>query len=92
MLGGEMRDVTLFFSDIVSFSSIAETMTPNALVALLNEYLSAMTDIIEEHGGYVEKYSGDSARFLLRAQQFAAHPPGPDWEPVFTLEGKWPAA
>jgi adenylate cyclase len=59
-LGGEMRDVTLFFSDIVSFSSIAETMTPNALVALLNEYLSAMTDIIEEHGGYVEKYSGDS--------------------------------
>lgn len=59
-LGGEMRDVTLFFSDIVSFSSIAETMTPNALVALMNEYLSAMTDIIEEHGGYVEKYSGDS--------------------------------
>ena len=59
-LGGEMRDVTLFFSDLVSFSSIAETMTPNALVALLNEYLSAMTDIIEEHGGYVEKYSGDS--------------------------------
>ena len=59
-LGGEMRYVTLFFSDIVSFSSIAETMTPNALVALMNEYLSAMTDIIEEHGGYVEKYSGDS--------------------------------
>ena len=59
-LGGEMRDVTLFFSDIVSFSSIAETMTPTELVALLNEYLSAMTDIIEEHGGYVEKYSGDS--------------------------------
>ena len=59
-LGGEMRDVTAFFSDIASFSSIAEMMTPNALVALLNEYLSAMTDIIEEHGGYVEKYSGNS--------------------------------
>lgn len=59
-LGGEMRDVTVFFSDIASFSSIAETMTPNALVALMNEYLSAMTDIIEEHGGYVDKYIGDS--------------------------------
>ena len=59
-LGGEMRDVTVFFSDIASFSSFAETMTPNALVALMNEYLSAMTDIIEEHGGYVDKYIGDS--------------------------------
>jgi class 3 adenylate cyclase len=59
-LGGEMRYVTIFFSDIVGFSSIAETMTPAALVALMNEYLSAMTDIIEEHGGYVDKYSGDS--------------------------------
>jgi adenylate cyclase len=29
-----------------------------------------------------------AARFLLRAQQFAADPPGPDWEPVFALEGK----
>ena len=59
-LGGEMRDVTVFFSDIASFSSIAETMMPNALVALMNEYLSAMTDIIEAHGGYVDKYIGDS--------------------------------
>jgi adenylate cyclase len=59
-LGGEMRDVTIFFSDITGFSSIAETMTPGALVALMNEYLSAMTDIIEAHGGYVDKYIGDS--------------------------------
>jgi class 3 adenylate cyclase len=59
-LGGEMRDVTVFFSDITGFSSIAETMTPAALVALMNEYLSGMTDIIEEHGGYVDKYIGDS--------------------------------
>ena len=59
-LGGEMRDVTVFFSDIAGFSSIAETMTPGALVALMNEYLSAMTDIIETQGGYVDKYIGDS--------------------------------
>ncbi|MTW15146.1 CHASE2 domain-containing protein [Rhodoplanes serenus] len=59
-LGGEMRDVTVFFSDIAGFSSIAETMTPQALVAWMNAYLSEMTDIIEACGGYVDKYIGDS--------------------------------
>ncbi|MFT4115642.1 CHASE2 domain-containing protein [Bradyrhizobium sp.] len=59
-LGGEMRNVTMFFSDLSGFSSIAESMTPGELVALMNEYLSEMTDIIESHGGYVDKYIGDS--------------------------------
>jgi adenylate cyclase len=59
-LGGEMRDVTIFFSDVAGFSTIAEKMSPNALVTLMNEYLSAMTDIIEGYGGYVDKYIGDS--------------------------------
>lgn len=59
-LGGEMRSVTMFFSDLSGFSSIAEKMTPGELVRLMNEYLSAMTDIIESHGGYVDKYIGDS--------------------------------
>ncbi|MDA9498203.1 adenylate/guanylate cyclase domain-containing protein [Bradyrhizobium sp. CCBAU 11357] len=59
-LGGETRNVTMFFSDLSGFSSIAETMTPGELVTLMNEYLSAMTDIIEGHGGYVDKYIGDS--------------------------------
>ncbi|OKO89099.1 adenylate cyclase [Bradyrhizobium sp. NAS80.1] len=59
-LGGEMRNITMFFSDLSGFSSIAETMTPGELVTLMNEYLSAMTDIIESHGGYVDKYIGDS--------------------------------
>ncbi|OAF15488.1 adenylate cyclase [Bradyrhizobium centrolobii] len=59
-LGGETRNVTMFFSDLSGFSSIAEKMTPGELVALMNEYLSAMTDIIEGQGGYVDKYIGDS--------------------------------
>jgi adenylate cyclase len=59
-LGGEMRNVTIFFSDVAGFSTFSEKMTPNELVALMNEYLSAMTDIIESHGGYVDKYIGDS--------------------------------
>jgi adenylate cyclase len=59
-LGGETRDVTVFFSDLEGFSSISEKMTPAELVAFINEYLSAMTDIIESRGGYVDKYIGDS--------------------------------
>lgn len=60
VLGGETRHVTVFFSDLEGFSLIAETMSPEALMALMNEYLSEMTDIIEGHGGYVDKYIGDS--------------------------------
>lgn len=59
-LGGETREVTVFFSDIEGFSRIAENMSPHDLMALMNEYLSAMTDVIERHGGYVDKYIGDS--------------------------------
>ena len=59
-LGGETRNVTAFFSDIEGFSLIAEKMSPDGLVALMNAYLSAMTDVIESHGGYVDKYIGDS--------------------------------
>jgi adenylate cyclase len=59
-LGGEMRTVTVFFSDVAGFSSLAETMRPNEVVALMNAYLSEMTDIIEEHGGFVDKYIGDA--------------------------------
>lgn len=60
ILGGEMRNVTVFFSDLAGFSSTAEQLTPTALVQLMNEYLSAMTEIIEDCGGYVDKYIGDS--------------------------------
>ena len=60
VLGGETREVTVFFSDLAGFSAISEKMTPADLVAFMNEYLSAMTDIIERHGGYIEKYIGDS--------------------------------
>jgi len=60
VLGGETRDVTVFFSDLAGFASISEKMTPAELVAFMNEYLSAMTDIVESKGGYVDKYIGDS--------------------------------
>ena len=59
-LGGEMRNVTVYFSDIADFSSIAGEDLARRAGAAMNEYLSAMTDIIEAHGGFVDKYIGDA--------------------------------
>lgn len=59
-LGGETRELTVFFSDLEGFTSLSEGMKPEDLVRLLNEYLSAMTDVIERHGGFVDKYIGDA--------------------------------
>ncbi len=59
-LGGVRKDITVFFSDIRGFTSISEKLSPEKLVHLLNEYLSAMTDIIMRHEGVVDKYIGDA--------------------------------
>ena len=59
-LGGEKRELTLFFSDIEKFSSFSEKLDPQTLTSLLNEYLTDMTDIILEEGGYLDKYIGDA--------------------------------
>jgi len=59
-LGGEKREITSFFSDVASFTSISEKMAPEDMVKLLNAYLSEMTDIILDSGGTLDKYEGDA--------------------------------
>ncbi|MEA3421060.1 MAG: adenylate/guanylate cyclase domain-containing protein, partial [Acidobacteriota bacterium] len=59
-LGGEKREITSFFSDVSGFTSIAENLSPEELVNLLNAYLSEMTDIILSLGGTLDKYEGDA--------------------------------
>ncbi len=59
-LGGERRELTIFFSDLQGFSSISERLDPEPLTGLLNDYLSDMTDIIMEEGGTLDKYEGDA--------------------------------
>ncbi|MGV7220485.1 MAG: CHASE2 domain-containing protein [Nitrospinales bacterium] len=59
-LGGKKIRMTAFFSDVAGFSGISEKLTPQQLVALLNEYLTAMTDIIHKHDGTIDKYEGDA--------------------------------
>jgi adenylate cyclase len=66
-LGGERRMLSIFFSDLEGFTSISEGLEPEALTTLLNEYLTAMTDIIQEEGGTVDKYEGDAIIALWNA-------------------------
>jgi adenylate cyclase len=58
-LGGEDKNITVLFSDIRGFTTLSEKLTPQELVAHLNEYLSAMTDIIFKYEGTLDKYVGD---------------------------------
>jgi adenylate cyclase len=57
---GRRRPMSVFFSDIAGFTSISEGLSPEKLVALLNDYLTHMTDIVLEHGGVIDKYIGDA--------------------------------
>jgi adenylate cyclase len=59
-LGGERKELTVFFSDIEEFTNLSEKIAPESLVSILNEYLSAMTEIILENSGTLDKYVGDA--------------------------------
>jgi len=58
-LGGEIRDLTIMFSDIRGFTKISESLDPQALTQLMNRYLTPMTDIVQSHDGTIDKYIGD---------------------------------
>ena len=58
-LGGVDKELTVFFSDIRGFTTLSESMSPQALVNHLNEYLTTMTNIIMDFYGTLDKYVGD---------------------------------
>lgn len=59
-LGGERRELTVLFSDIRGFSSIAEELEPEVVSEYLNQYLTPMTEIVQSEGGMLDKYIGDA--------------------------------
>jgi adenylate cyclase len=75
-LGGERRPITVLFSDIRGFTSMAESMGPDAIAQLLTEYFSEMVEIIFEHGGTLDKFVGDAIMALWGAP--IAHADDPD--------------
>lgn len=63
-LGGERKHATVFFSDVRGFTAMSEKMEPEALVSVLNRYMTRMVRVILEHGGIVDKYVGDAIMAL----------------------------
>lgn len=59
-LGGERKNMTFFFTDLEGFTALSEVLSPEQLTNLLNDYLSAMTRIVQEEGGTLDKFQGDA--------------------------------
>lgn len=76
-LGGERRRMSMLFTDVAGFSTVSEKLTPEELVALLNEYLTAMSRVVSENDGMVDKYEGD-----LVMAEFGA----PIWNPDHAVQ------
>jgi adenylate cyclase len=70
----ERREVTVLFADLFGFTGLGETLAPEALVALLNDYFGRMSRVIEQHRGEVAKFIGDGLMAV-----FGAHAPNP-WQ------------
>jgi adenylate cyclase len=66
-LSGQRREIATLFSDIAGFTTLVETLEPEALGTLLNEYLTGMTDLVFAHDGTVAKIIGDALHVLFGA-------------------------
>lgn len=62
---GEEREATIVFTDIRDYTSLTETLAPRDVVAMLNEYFTTLVDIVNRHGGVVNKFMGDSLMALF---------------------------
>jgi adenylate cyclase len=66
-LGGEEREVTVMFTDIRNFTALCETLSPQQSLTLLNQFLTAISAVVEEHEGVVDKYLGDGVMAMFGA-------------------------
>jgi adenylate cyclase len=68
-LGGDQREMTVMFADLRGFTSFSESLDPETLVHLLNEYLNIMSDVVFKYEGTIDKYMGDAIMAFWGAPQ-----------------------
>jgi class 3 adenylate cyclase len=59
--------VTIFFADVVGFTTLADRLDPEALAEIVNDYLGAVADIVEQHGGTLNEFAGDGVMAIFGA-------------------------
>ncbi len=69
-LGGEKREVTVFFSDIENFTTITESLPVEKLMAILSDYFNTLSNVILNHNGTIDKYIGDSVMAMWNAPHY----------------------
>lgn len=67
LLGGKRRTVTLMITDLRGFSSLSESLAPESVIAMLNNYLAVMTDVIVRHRGTIDEFIGDAILAIFGA-------------------------
>jgi adenylate cyclase len=60
-LGGEERDVAVLFVDLIGSTQLASERPPHEVVSLLNDFFGVVVSVVEEHGGWINKFEGDAA-------------------------------
>ena len=70
-LGGELREATVFFSDLVGFTDLSEKLKdrPEQMVEVVNAYLEVTSECLHNHGAYVDKYIGDAVMAVFGVPQ-----------------------
>lgn len=66
-LGGEIKDVSVLFCDIRGFTQLTEEMHPSRVIEMLNDHMTAMTNLVRKHGGVVDKFVGDEIMAVFGA-------------------------
>ena len=66
-LAGENRTVTIIFTDIRNFTTLSESESSDKVVEWLNDYFGRMNEIVERHGGHINKYIGDGLMIVFGA-------------------------